>query len=445
MKVTIKNLPFLIIDLISFYLALFVSLKIRLGGNFSFEILNSHFQAFGWPIFFLIICFFILGLYDIRNISRLFKYFKNWATGVVLFFLFATFYFYFLPEEGFSPKTVLVLTSLVYGIINFSLREFIRRYLIKSQPLAGVLLIGKGEDAEELVGYMKENPQMGYKIENWIREYNIHAIDEALEKSQARIIVIPSQLRSDKYFADKIYGRLIRGTEVVSFSEFYETIMGKVSMDELKENWFVERLKPKDGLYGLFKRVLDTFFAFIVLLVMVVFSPIVVLGIKISSPGSPFFLKERIGMGEKKFLLYKFRTMHNGKEEKAEVKENFAEERGDGKRVFLFGKILRKMRIDELPQALNVLKGELSFVGPRADFADYYELLREKIPYYQIRTIIVPGLSGWAQIHDKVGNSVETARERLAYDIYYIKNRSILLDLAISLKTLKTVLTLTGM
>ena len=147
---------------------------------------------------------------------------------------------------------------------------------------------------------------------------------------------------------------------------------------------------------------------------------------------------------EKKFILYKFRTMHDGGEEVNKLKEDFGAERGDDKRVFGFGKFLRRTRLDELPQVINVIKGNLSFVGPRADFVDYYNVLKEKIPYYQIRTIILPGLTGWGQIHDKFGNSTDSASERLAYDIYYIKNRSFILDLAISLKTLKTVLTLSG-
>lgn len=445
MRITIKNLPFLFIDLISFYAALLLSLKIRLGTGFSFEILNFHFQAFGWLIAFLVVLFFILGLYDVRNISRLFRYFRIWATGIAVFFLVATFYFYFLQETNISPKTILVLLTLVFGFVDFGLRELLRRYLIKSQPLVEVLLIGKGEDANEIFKYIGENPQMGYKIETWIKEYDIHAIDKALSENGAQVIVIPSQLRSDKYFADKIYERLIKGAEVVSFAGFYENIMGKVSMDELKENWFVEKLKPKDSLYGLFKRLSDIVLATFVLVATIPFWPIIALIIKLISPGPVFFLKERVGLGEKKFVLYKFRTMHDGQEESAEVKENFAEERGDQKRVFGFGKILRRMRVDEWPQVINVLKGELSFVGPRVDFSDYYELLKNKIPYYQIRTIIEPGLSGWAQIHDKVGNSIETAKERLAYDIYYIKNRTLLLDLAISLKTLKTILTFSGM
>ncbi len=332
----------------------------------------------------------------------------------------------------------------MFGAIDFLFREILRRYLVRSQPLINILLIGKGGDVEELAKYIGENPQLGYKIGRWVKEYDIREIDEALSQNNNRVIVIPHQLKGDKFFADKIYEKLVRGVDVVSFAEFYENAMGKVSMDELRENWFVEKIKPKDGLYSLFKRVLDTALAFFVLIVTIVLWPIIAAVIKLSSEGPVFFLKKRVGLHEKKFILYKFRTMHSGQMEKNEVNENFSSERGDRDRIFVLGKWMRKMRVDEWPQVINVLKGELSFVGPRADFADYYELLKQKISYYQIRTIIVPGLSGWAQIHDKTGSSVENARERLAYDIYYIKNRSFLLDFAITLKTLKTIFTLTG-
>ena len=444
MKITIKNLPFLVIDAAAFYLALFLALGVRAGFNFNSVNFKDHFGPFSVMFFCLVIIFFVLGLYDLHNLSKLFKYIKSLLLGIGVFFLVATFYFYFQPTINVSQKTILIIFMIIFGGVDFGLREILRGYLIQSQPLSNVLLIAKGQDAEELAAYLDENRQLGYKINTWIKEYNIQKIDEAIEKNQNQVIVIPSQMESDRFFGSKIYEKILQGTNVVLFSEFYENILGKVSMDELKENWFVDKIKIKDGLYDIAKRFIDAALALAVLLITVIFWPIITMLINLSSKGPTFFIKERVGLKEKKFWLYKFRTMHNGNEENNKVKENFSEERGDEKRVFGVGKIMRKLRIDEWPQVLNILKGELSFVGPRADFVDYYQLLKEKIPYYQIRTITTPGLSGWAQIHDKFGDSVENARERLAYDIYYIKNRSFAMDLAIILKTLKTVLAFSG-
>lgn len=315
---------------------------------------------------------------------------------------------------------------------------------MKSQPLTNVLLIGKGEDAAELASYVRENAQMGYRIETWMKEYDQKEVQRISSENKIGIFVVPYTLRNQKEFAAQAYRELLRGVEVIGFSEFYENVLGKVSMDELQENWFLEKIKPKNGLYSTVKRLVDIFLALFILVITLLFWPVIILGIKLSSKGPIFFLKERVGLRERRFRLFKFRTMHPGKEETNKINDNFSRERGDDVRVFSFGKWMRKIRIDEWPQVINVLKGELSFVGPRADFTDYYNILKEKIPYYQIRTIIVPGLSGWAQIHDKVGSSVDNARERLAYDIYYIKNRSFVMDLAISLKTLKTILTFSG-
>lgn len=444
MKITIKNLPFLIADAVSFYLALFLALFIREG--FSFNSLNfqNHLGSFSLMFLFTTIIFFILGLYDLSNLAKFFKYFQNLITGIAIFFILTTLYFYFIETSNISPKTILILFTIIFAVIDVFLREIFRRYLVKSQPLVNTLLIAKGNDAEELVAYLAENPQLGYKINNWVKEYNIQLLDEVIAENQNQVIVVPSQMKNDLFFGDKIYEKILKGTRVVLFSEFYENILNKVSIDELKENWFVEKIKTGDGLHDLIKRFMDIVLALIIFVITLILWPLLALLIKLSSHGSILFIKERVGLKEKRFHLYKFRTMHNGEEEKNMLKENFSEERKDGERVFGIGKIMRKMRIDEWPQVINIIKGELSFVGPRADFVDYYNLLKDKIPYYRIRTVIVPGLSGWAQIHDKFGDSVINARERLAYDIYYIKNRSLSLDIAIALKTLKTILTFSG-
>jgi len=152
-----------------------------------------------------------------------------------------------------------------------------------------------------------------------------------------------------------------------------------------------------------------------------------------------------LGLKEREFTPYKFRTMDVG------TGDTIIESKGDefgvvekDPRVFGLGKFLRRVRLDELPQVINVIKGELVFVGPRADLVDFYKFLKGKIPYYQIRTVVEPGLTGWAQVHNSYGSTVEGTKERLAYDIYYIKNRSFALDLIIVLRTLKTILMFSG-
>lgn len=447
MRVSLKNIPFLLVDIISFYLALLLSLVIRRGADFTFDIFTAHIRPFSLVLIFWILVFFVAGLYDIRNFSKRLLYLKIFIFAVIISLALSAGYFYVSPggTGSISPKTILVLFSISFGVINYLAREVLFKYHLQSKSLLNVLLVGRGRDAGELVDYLIEHPQLGYRVKLWIKEYRREDFDKLIRENNLDILVIPANLSQNKEIASKIYREMLGGVEVVSFSEFYENIFGKVSIDEIEENWFLERLAPKNDFYLLLKRLVDLVLAFLVLFLTFPLWILVALGIKMSSKGPVFFLGKRVGLKECKLTPYKFRTMEMG------TGDTIIESKGDefgvterDPRVFGLGKILRKLRLDELPQVINVIKGELAFVGPRADFVDFYNFLKGKIPYYQIRTVVVPGLTGWAQVHDSYGSTVEGTKERLAYDIYYIKNRSFALDLIIVLRTLKTILMFSG-
>ncbi|TSC82454.1 MAG: Sugar transferase [Parcubacteria group bacterium Gr01-1014_20] len=444
MRINSKNLFLLLVDVVAFYAALFLSLLVRTGQSFSLDQYGPHFKPFSLLLFVWLLIFYIVGLYDLRNFSKRIAYLKIFFMGVLVALAVSPIFFYLYPSLNIAPKSILILLSIFFGLISYYLRELIDRYYLGSKAILKVSIIGKGGDVTELINYLRENPQMGYKVDLWISDYINEDIPDLIRKREVDVVVVPSKLRNDKRLVSEIYRELLKGVDVVSFSEFYETVFGKVSMDELEENWFLEKIKPRDGFYLFTKRLGDIFLALFIFLVTLIFWPITALIIKLSSKGSVFFMNKRVGLREKNFMVYKFRTMSDGSDKFEKIGENFGVQKNDG-RVFGFGKILRKLRIDEWPQVINILKGELSFVGPRADFIDFYYFLKEKIPHYQIRTILLPGLTGWAQVHDKFGSSVEDTRERLAYDIYYIKNRSFVLDFVIGLKTLKTIFTFSGM
>jgi lipopolysaccharide/colanic/teichoic acid biosynthesis glycosyltransferase len=164
--------------------------------------------------------------------------------------------------------------------------------------------------------------------------------------------------------------------------------------------------------------------------------PLVALAVKLDSNGPVFFEQLRIGAKEKKFMLYKFRTMR----EDAESKTGEVWAQKDDPRVTRVGKYLRKFRLDEIPQMYNVLKGDMSFIGPRPERPEFVKKLKEAIPYYSERHCVKPGLTGWAQIKYPYGASVEDSAEKLRYDLYYIKNTSIPLDLLIMLETAKVIM-----
>lgn len=443
MKTTTKKLSFFIFDVLSFYFALFLSLLIRNTESFNWQLFKLHLWPFSFLLLFGLIVFYIVGLYDLRKFRRRMQRVKLFLTGVILFSVLAILFFYLLPYFDIAPKTILVLLIIIFGVLIFSFREFLCKHYLQSSPLMGVCIIGKGRDAEELVSCLTDNPQLGYKVLHWVHDLDLEVIKSLIGNGGYDVLVIPASLKSDRDMAERIYKQLLRGVEISSFSEFYEAIMGKVSIDELEESWFLDKIRPRNGLYIVAKRIEDSILAFIVLIITVWIWPLIILLIKASSKGPAFFLNKRVGRKEEIFTLFKFRTMSVGSDEFKKVGTEFGVAENDG-RVFGIGKILRKVRADELPQVINILRGELSFVGPRADFVDFYKLLKEKIPHYQIRTVIAPGLTGWAQVQDKYGSSVDGAIERLAYDIYYVKNRSFVLDLLIVLKTLKTILTFAG-
>jgi exopolysaccharide biosynthesis polyprenyl glycosylphosphotransferase len=206
----------------------------------------------------------------------------------------------------------------------------------------------------------------------------------------------------------------------------------------LEDEWFLicpGFEKVGDGFYSKVKRIVDVAISTILLIITSPLFLIITIIIKISSRGPIFYVQERSGLDEKRFKLIKFRTMVNNAEENG---PQWASE--NDPRVTRVGKILRKLRLDELPQLINVLKGDMSLIGPRPERDYFIRELKAKIPYYSLRFYVKPGITGWAQINYRYGASLEDAIEKLAYDIYYIKNMSLLLDISIILKTIRVVL-----
>ena len=212
--------------------------------------------------------------------------------------------------------------------------------------------------------------------------------------------------------------------------------MGKVPLSAIGEVWFLENLAESEKkFYENFKRIFDMFFAIIFGIISLIFYPIIAILIKIDSKGPVFYKQKRVGLNGEVFTVYKFRTMIEDAE-----KDGVKWADNEDKRITKVGRFLRKTRLDELPQLLNIFFGDMSFVGPRPERVEFVETLEKQIPYYNIRHIIRPGLTGWAQVNFRYGASVEDSIEKLQYELYYIKHRCFILDISIILKTIKIVL-----
>jgi exopolysaccharide biosynthesis polyprenyl glycosylphosphotransferase len=228
-----------------------------------------------------------------------------------------------------------------------------------------------------------------------------------------------------------------RGVQVQEGNDVYEAMTGKVPIESIRLGW----LLFSSGYFAsrfflIYKRAASVMVSIIGLLLTAPLIPFAVLVIKLTSPGPVLYQQKRVGRGGEVFYCYKIRTMKADAE--ADTGPTWALD--DDPRITKVGKFMRQMRIDEIPQLWNVLKGDMSLVGPRPERPEFVEGLSREIPYYYLRHSIRPGITGWAQIRYRYGNSVDDAKEKLRYDLFYIKNMSAGLDLLIFFNTIKIIL-----
>jgi len=228
----------------------------------------------------------------------------------------------------------------------------------------------------------------------------------------------------------------MKGIDIIEDIGFYEGITGKILVDKLRPSWLIFSAGFEQARLQLaFKRVYELVTAAAVLIILLPVIVAVAVAVKLDSRGPVFFKQERVGQNGEIFTVYKFRSMR----EDAEEQTGPVWAAGDDDRVTRVGRFLRKTRLDEVPQLFNVVRGHMSFVGPRPERPFFVEQLSKEIPYYVKRHAVKPGITGWAQVRYSYGASVEDAKEKLQYDLYYVKNLSLLLDLEVIIDTFKVV------
>jgi sugar transferase (PEP-CTERM system associated) len=261
------------------------------------------------------------------------------------------------------------------------------------------------------------------------------------DKEDIDHIIVAMPERRGVLPVDELLKCKMAGIDVEDGVSFFERMTGKVDLDELKPSWLIFSDGFKiNKITKTVKRTADIIFSSLGILLSIPFFIIVPLLLKLDSSGPVFFRQERIGENESVFTLMKFRSMQVD----AETGSGPVWAQKNDPRVTRLGKFIRKTRIDEIPQLFNVLRGEMSFVGPRPERPNFVKKLNEEIPYYILRHSIKPGLTGWAQIRYPYGSSVKDAIEKLKYDLYYIKNISFLLDIAIIFSTVRVVISRRG-
>lgn len=407
-------------DVVIFYGALFLTFVIRYGALPSEKLWEGH----KWPFFFVSIVwlaiYYIAGLYDVEksaNSAKITQIIKTMLAGTGI----AVAMFYFIPAFNITPKTNLFIdVGIVTGLI-WLWRKIFQKIIAGSAKIKIFFWDGSAE-VHSFAKFINANPQLGYETN-----------DDALK---AGIIIISPDARRDERAVNSLYEKVLNGKTVVDFDEFYESITGMIPVSKIGKAWFLENMfEITKQKFEKIKRFIDIIIASLLFVPFVIIFPFVALVIKLNSRGTILYRQNRVGKDGRIFQIIKFRSMF------ADAEKNGAEwAKKDDKRATFFGRVMRRTRIDELPQLWNVLKGDLSFIGPRPERPEFMKELIEKVPHYSMRQLVKPGLSGWAQINFPYGASAEDATEKLQYDLYYIKNRSLLLELSIMLKTIMTLI-----
>lgn len=294
-------------------------------------------------------------------------------------------------------------------------------------------------DVVGFVGFQAGQMQLSYgnPTKVTLPVFARHSTIEVVESKGVDRILVDGPESCENFPAQDLVMLRLRGVPVEDCHHFYERIMGKIPTTDLHPSWIVLSEGFRRNRWISFtKRAVDVVVSTVGLILAVPVAILAAIAIKLDSHGPVIYSQERVGEHERPFSLYKFRSMQH----QAEAASGPVWAAQNDPRVTRVGRILRKLRIDEIPQMVNVLKGEMSFVGPRPERAFFVAKLKEKIPYYHLRFSVKPGITGWAQISYPYGDSEEDAIEKLHYDLYYVKNISAMFDLQIIFETLKIVL-----
>lgn len=421
-------------DLGVMYASLWLALTIRHQTTPHITIWEQHTAPF--TIIFLLwaLVFYIGDLYNPRQMHKNFSIFQSIVRHQSINGAISILFFYIFPVFSITPKTNLFITLGIATICIYSWRLILKSITRQRWMMERLAFIGTDEESKELTIMLQENFQFGYII---IPVQNTQDIEILMKNKSLDGLVVSL---ANKEQNAQLFRHIFNGIKFYNLPSFYERITGKIPLSIVEQAWFLENVSTQvKRPYDILKRLIDIMLSCVGLIVCLIFIPLISLTLLLVDRGPVFYSQKRIGQNNKIITLTKFRTMKVDAE-KDGIK--FANE--NDPRVTPIGRFLRKTRLDELPQLWSVLKGDLSFVGPRPERPEWVAQFDKQIPYYSVRHLVKPGLTGWAQINYEYAASLKETYKKLQYDIYYIKNRSFLLDLGITLKTIKTVLAKAG-
>jgi len=434
-------------DLLALTTSLPIMLFVSFRGALDSRLFLNHLFPFLAIYFFIVVLFYIGGLYDVRTRKSatsllptiLLVHVAGAVFGIIIFYLLTDF-------SSVTPKTNLALamavsTALVWGWRSLIFQRFVIQHLKINVAIAGI-----NEHAKELMSIMNMRPYLGYQlialihtepflsqktdehVQTFFADKNLIA---NLQNAKIDTVITAENPHLNPAVAKAFYECIPYKIQFLDLAQSYELLTGRIPISYINQTWFLENINESNKkLYDEAKRIIDICAAAFFLLISAPFWPLIALAIKWESAGPVFYAQERVGANKKLFRLIKFRSMIKNAEQDKPI---WAQK--EDRRVTRVGMFLRKTHLDELPQMFNILQGDISLIGPRPERTEFVRELERQIPHYNIRHIIKPGFTGWAQINFRYARTPMDTYEKFQYDLYYLKNRSLILDIAILLKT----------
>jgi len=446
MSILPKRDPFVLLlgDVITFAVALWLTLIFRNLEMPSWDLLFQHLVPFAILFLVWVFVFLLAGLYD-----RSMRLMRGHLPETILYsqtvnIALAALFFFFIPEFGITPKVVLAIYLVVSSVLIFGWRVYVFPSII-SHTRQSAILIGSGADVDELLREVNSNPHYPFVFSQVI-DTNDASLSEAVQKlcrviadkNPDSIIVADTAAPMMNAVLPIVYDVAFNAQHFVflDVNDLYQEVFERVPLSSMKYGWILSNI-GRSLTYDVAKRVVDIVLGIFGCLFLAVLYPIVALAIKMEDGGEVLISHERIGRYGKVFRMFKFRSMSGN--------DNGVYKNGKSQLVVTsVGKFIRKFHIDEFPQFINLLRGDLSFVGPRPEFPTLAAQYAALIPFYNARHLIPPGLTGWARLrHVKDphhGTDVEETKNKLAYDLYYLKHRSFVLDIHIIFQTVKFII-----
>jgi sugar transferase (PEP-CTERM system associated) len=453
-RFNIRTLLLIIAEALLIFWAMVMAAYLRLGWVDAYYELNEKggFVKAGVVTLFCLAAFYLYDLYDFVVMHDRRELVLRLIQALGLAWVALAILMYVVPQLMIGRGVSLL--ALPLALVLMVTWRLAAHWLL-GHPSMGerILIVGSGASAIEVAREVLERRDAGYRIVGFVDSRpelvgqslinprvlgTTDEMDEVIRREGVNRVVVAMAERRGQFPVRQLLDLSLSGDVAIEeCASFYERLTGRVSLDMMRPSWLIFSGRGRQGrLSAVVRTAVHRAVALVGALLSLPIALLTAALIKLDSRGPVLYSQERVGKNGRAFRVYKFRSMRTDAEKDGPV---WASKSGDA-RTTRVGRVIRKIRVDEIPQFWNILRGEMNFVGPRPERPHFVRQLAEEIPFYDQRHLIAPGLTGWAQIKYPYGASIEDARQKLQYDLYYIKNQSLVLDAVIMFETVKTIL-----